>query len=268
MRQQLPCSFVFLTFAVIAGAAVAGADASLPAGGGFSLHPPSGAAAAASPANAAIATGVAEARARIEAFFGKPFPREFDVRIFASRAELDAHWRVAWKMPELRSECWMVASGTASELAILSPDAWAKEACEHDAANAAHLRGLLAHELTHVYHGQHNPRPELDGLDAIAWFAEGLAVYASGQLEEGHQATAREAIERGAAPAALADAWTGRYRYGVSGSLVRFVDRRLGRAELFALLAATTDAEILARLQLSEAELLAAWRAETIAPER
>ena len=65
---------------------------------------------------------------------------------------------------------------------------------------------------------------------------------------------------------ALAAAWTGKYRYGVSGSLVRFVDRRVGRPGLFAMLGATSDAELLARLGLSEAELLVAWRTETGAP--
>lgn len=253
--------------------AVAGTDAALaahaddarPVGGGFTLYPPAGEAVVSESGVGAIAVGLMEGRNRIEAFFGQPLPRDFDVRVFATRRALDAHWRAAWKMRDLESECWMVASGTASELAILSPDAWAKEACEHDPADEAHLNGLLAHELTHVYHAQHNPKPDFDGLDAIAWFAEGLAVYASGQLEEGHQATAQEAIARGAAPTALAAAWTGKYRYGVAGSLVRFVDRRVGRAGLFAMLSATTDAEILARLGMSEAELLAAWRAETAA---
>lgn len=260
MRFQLRARLLFLAFAWAAGDEVARAAESATTSDGFTFHAPPGERSA---AVAAIAAGVGQERKRIAVFFGHPFPHAFAVRVFATRSELDAHWRAAWKMPDLTTECWMVASGTASELVMLSPDAWAKEACDHDAAHPAHLAGLLAHELTHVYHAQHNPKPDFDGLDAIAWFAEGLAVYASGQLEEGHQATAEEALARGLAPTALAAAWTGRYRYGVSGSLVRFVDRRVGRRELFAMLSATTDAELLARLGLSEAELLAAWRAAT-----
>lgn len=265
MGLRLGSCLLFVAVTGLAATDIASADGSKSPTGGFTLHPPSG---EATPAIRTITAGLAQGRDRIEAFFGQPFLRDFDVRVFATRAELDAHWRTAWKMPELRTECWMVASGTASELAILSPDAWSKEACEHDPADVAHLNGLLAHELVHVYHAQHNPRPDFDGLDAIAWFAEGLAVFASGQLEEGHQATAEEAIAKGLAPAALSAAWTGKYRYGVSGSLVRFVDRRVGRPALFAMLGATSDAELLARLELSEAELLAAWRTETGAPAK
>ena len=185
--------------AAATGAEVSLADEPKQVGGGFFLHPPAGGVPEGSSAIDAIAVGLMLGRNRVEAFFGQPLPRDFQVWVFATRAELDAHWRTAWKMPDLETECWMVASGTASELAILSPDAWAKEACEHDPATDAHLNGLLAHELAHVYHAQHNPKPDFDGLDAIAWFAEGLAVYVSGQLEEGHQATALEAIQKGLA---------------------------------------------------------------------
>jgi len=202
---------------------------SIPAAG-FALHAPDGAVAGADELRGEIVA----ARERVESFFGQPFRRAFEVLVLPDRAALDAHWRTAWKLPDFRSECWMVASGSAAELALLSPAAWAKEACEHDAADRAHRAALLAHELVHVFHAQYNPHPDMEGLEGIAWFVEGLAVHGSGQLDDGHLASPREAIERGLAPARLADAWSGRYRYGVSGSLVRWIDRQIGRRRLVA----------------------------------
>lgn len=240
---------------VLPAASSSGAAAEASGGGGA----PSG------EVGADLDVELAEARARVEAFFGQPFARPFEVRVFPDRRALDAHWRETWQVPDLQSECWMVASGTGSELALLAPAAWKTEACEHDAADAGHLRRLLAHELTHVFHGQHNPRPDFDGLDAIAWFAEGLAVHVSGQLDAGELASPREAVERGLAPAELATAWSGKYRYGVCGSLVRFVDSRLGRAKLLGLLAATSEGELLAAIGLDEGELLEAWRRSVVA---
>lgn len=154
----------------------------------------------------------------------------------------------------------MVASGVADEVRLLSPRAWTTEACEHDAEDELHLRRLVAHELVHAYHGQHNPSPDFVDVSGIDWFAEGLATYASGQLEDPALASAREALERGAGPDSLARAWTGRYRYGVSGSLVAFVDRELGRGRILELLGASSGEELLALIGRDEEELLADWR--------
>lgn len=197
---------------------------------------------------------------RVRKFFGAPFQRDVTVRILPTRAALDALWQQAWHAPEFHSECWMVASGTGTELDVLSPNAWATQACEHDAANASHMDKLLAHELTHVYQGQRNVRRELDGMDDLGWFVEGVAVLASGQLEDDHLAPASEAIAKGAAPKELAKAWSGKYRYGVSGSLVRFVDRRVGRRTLSRMLADTTQGQLLSHTGLSETELLERWQ--------
>ena len=52
-----------------------------------------------------------------------------------------------------------------------------------------------------------------------------------------------------AAPTQLAAASSGRYRYGVSGSMVEFVDQRSGRETIRKLLAAVTNAEAFRNLQ-------------------
>lgn len=108
----------------------------------------------------------------------------------------------------------------------------AVEACEHDAAE-----------------GQHDPTRDFDGADEVGWFAEGLAVVVAGQLDRGRMSDPREAVRAGAVPVRLADAWSGRYRYGVSGSLVRYIDGMRGRDAVRDRLAVTTQAQLLARLR-------------------
>src|SRR6185312_16481662 len=102
---------------------------------------------------------------------------------------------------------------------------------------------------------------DFDGMDDIGWFVEGLAVYVSGQLERSHRTDARDALRAGKAPDRLAGAWSGRYRYGVSGSMVEFVDQRHGREVVKRLLAVVTNEEALNRLDTTEDGFLAAWRA-------
>jgi len=212
---------------------------------------------------ARLAPLVRAAVARVEAFFGAPFPHPLTLTIHPDRAAFDASFPAEWGLG--RTECWMVASGVADEVRLLSPRVWKTEACEHDPADERHVERLLAHELVHVYHGQHNPSPDFVDVTGIDWFAEGLATFASGQLADPELAPAREAIATGAAPATLARAWTGKYRYGVSGSLVAFVDGEIGRARLRGCLEATCPEELLPLVGLTEEELLAGWRAAVLA---
>lgn len=200
---------------------------------------------------------------RVERFFGRPFEKTFVVEVLPDRAAFDAYFRTRWKVP--RTQAWMVASGVADRLVILSPRVWKTQAVEHDPADAVHIRDLIAHELVHVYHGQHNPRPDFDGMDDSGWFVEGLAVYVSGQLERSHRTAARAALKAGKAPTRFADAWSGRYRYGVCGSMVEFVDQRYGRDVITQLLAVVSNDEALKRLRTREREFLQAWKAHVSA---
>jgi hypothetical protein len=197
---------------------------------------------------------------RVEQFFRKPFRSRFDIEVVPDRAAFDDYFRKRWKIP--KTEDWMVASGVADRLVILSPRVWKTQAVEHDPANVEHVRDIIAHELVHVYHGQHNPHPDFDGMDDLGWFVEGLAVYVSGQLERSpHRGGAREALSAGKAPAKLADAWSGRYRYGVAGSMAEFVDVRYGRAALEKLMPVVTNEEALKALNTTESKFLETWKA-------
>lgn len=209
---------------------------------------------------AKIAAFISNGNKTIKAFFGQKFPNSYEVYVFPDRKSLTEFWRRDWNVPDLETECWMVASGTASKLTLLSPRVWRTEACEHNPEDEKDTQLVMTHEMVHVFHGQISPNPNFEGMDDIGWFAEGVATYASGQLEAGKLASPREAIEKGKAPAELEKAWSGKYRYGVSGSLVKFIDAKFGRKTLLRLLKSTNEKELLEVLKISENELLSGWK--------
>ena len=195
---------------------------------------------------------------QIEHFFGGRFQRPVDFRLAPNRAAFDAAFP-----PELgmgKSQCWMVGMGIADRMVLLSPSDWKAEACEHDPADTAELRRLIAHELTHVYHGQHNPHPDFAGEDDLGWWIEGLAVLVAGQLTPERVAEVRGVIAAGKAPTKLDTVWSGKLRYGFAGSLAAYVDKRWGRAMTRRLLAATSNAQAMQMLGTTEAALLAEWQ--------
>ena len=196
----------------------------------------------------------------VERFFGHPFPRRFDVYVFPHRAELDKQWQQEWGDPTFQSSCWMVASGVAHRLDILSPGAWAAEACEHIATDTLAMRRLLQHELVHVFHGQHNPKPDFAGMDEMGWWIEGLAVYASEQLDSARLAPVRSLINSHAEPKSLSKFWSGKNKYGLSGSVAAWIDNVHGRAVLCQLLACTDTQQALNLLRTDEATLLDDWQ--------
>src|SRR6185436_18077906 len=128
---------------------------------------------------------IKQRRQKIEAFFKKPFEQAFDIELYPDRAAFDDYFRRRWNVP--KTEPWMVASGVADRLAILSPRVWKTLAAEHVPADTNHVSDLAAHELVHVFHAQRNPRPDFDGMDELGWFVEGLATFVSGQLDHSHR---------------------------------------------------------------------------------
>jgi hypothetical protein len=98
------------------------------------------------------------------------------------------------------------------------------------------------------------------------WFTEGLAVYISGMLDVDYTGQVRQRLDAGFAPRTLAEVWTDRANYPLSGSIVRYIDRHYGRAVLRDLLSARSTTTILTRLGVNETELLTAWRADETSP--
>jgi len=94
------------------------------------------------------------------------------------------------------------------------------------------------------------------------WFTEGLATYISGMLDFEYAGAVQARLNAGFAPRTLAEVWSDQANYPLSGSIVRYIDRRFGRATLRDLLTARATSTILTRLGIGEAELLTAWRAD------
>jgi hypothetical protein len=207
-----------------------------------------------------VRTLVTSGIARVENYFDAKFTAAFDVQLFSTRQELDAYWGRLWGVPSFESSCWMVASGQEDTLVLLTPGAWDEFACEHDPRNAGHAANLITHELVHVFHDQANSVYAFEGMDPLGWFVEGLAAYVSGQLDTGELAPAIDAIRTNNVPTSLATAWSGKYRYGVCGSIVQFIDRVKGRDTIKQLLAATSETDALNTLGWSEIELLTMWQ--------
>ena len=215
-------------------------------------------AAADDPSAEAMRSIFAEAHDEVTAFWGEPFPEQVNVILAPDRATFDAAFPPDWGF---KSACWMVGAGVADLLLYLSPSAWAEEACEHDPNDARHVLDIAVHELAHVYHGQLNPTRDFSGAEEIGWFVEGLAVVVAGQLDRDRFSDPVAAIRDGAVPDRLQNAWSGRHRYAVAGSITDFIDKTYGRDVLYGLMSATTEADFLRRLNVTEQRLLDAWRA-------
>jgi hypothetical protein len=161
----------------------------------------------------------------------------------------------------------MVAAGVGDRLFVLSPRVWNTQGCEHD-TRPAHVGEIVGHELVHVFHGQYAPDGDFNDMDQLAWFVEGLAISVSGQLDGVHAGDARAALRAGRGPKSLAKAWSGRYKHGVSGSLVRFIETTRGRATVDRLLRVGTNAAAMATLGMTEGAFLSAWRYEIRKPAK
>jgi hypothetical protein len=196
----------------------------------------------------------------VQVFFKKPYPSKFDIYVHPNRQSLDKQWQKDWNMPTFKSECWMVASGVANKLDIISPMRWETEACEHRFVDKIKTQQVITHELFHVYHGQLNPSPDFSQVEGIDWLVEGFATYASGQCDASRIGEVKKALSENKIPTSLDNFWSGKLRYGLSGSVVQYIDQKIGRDRLITLLSLTKKAEVLASLQTSEEELLKGWR--------
>ncbi len=196
----------------------------------------------------------------VKKFFDASYKKEFTVFIHPSRHSLDSTWQIDWKMPAFRSECWMVASGVATKLDMISPKLWDKLACDHIYSETEKTQQLITHELFHIFHGQFNSSPDFTDTEGIDWFVEGLATYASGQCDSSRIKEVKKAIADNKIPASLDKFWTGKIKYGLSGSVVMYIDQKYGRTKLKELLPFNKKSQILSLLNITETELLDQWK--------
>lgn len=197
----------------------------------------------------------------VQSFFGDSFKKEFHIYIHPDRQALDKQWQQDWKMPEFKSECWMVASGVATKVDIISPAHWDDQACEHSYSDETKTQQLITHELFHVFHGQRNASPDFSDVTNIDWFVEGFATYASGQLTASRIISVKEAIANNSIPTSLDNFWTGKNKYGLSGSVIKYIAFKFGNEKLKELLVYNKKEQILGSLKLTEKDLLSGWAA-------
>jgi hypothetical protein len=193
-------------------------------------------------------------------FFQHSFSSKFDIYIFPDRTLLDKQWQKDWGDTSFQSQCWMIASGVAHRLDILSPDAWAKQACEHNSNDTIEIRQVIWHELVHVFHGQHNPDHTFSYIEKLDWLVEGTATFVSGQFDERRLQRVNQLIKENKTPSALDDFWKGQEKYGLSGSVIAYIYKTYGREKLFALLKFTNKKEALEFLAVSEEQLIKNWK--------
>jgi hypothetical protein len=201
----------------------------------------------------------------VTSFFNDSFRHRFDFYLFPERQELTEQWRKDWGMPEFNAQCWMVASGVAKRLDILSPLAWQDDACEHNPNDSIEIKQIIIHELVHVFHAQHNPRPGFAEMESLDWLVEGLATYASGQLSQTRLNNIVMRVRDGEIPASLSVLWQASDKYGMAGSFVKFIDLHFGRQKLIGLLPLNELSAILQYLGTSEQVLIELWRKDLIA---
>ncbi len=188
------------------------------------------------------------------------FPNKFNVYIFPDRILLDKQWQKDWGDSSFQSHCWMIASGVAHRLDILSPNTWAKQACDHNGSDTIEVRQVIWHEMVHVFHGQYNPDHTFSYIEKLDWLVEGVATFVSGQLDEKRLQRIKQLIKENKTPSTLDNFWKGQEKYGLSGSIVAYIDKTYGREKLFALMKFTNKQDALKFLGVSEEELIKNWK--------
>lgn len=199
-------------------------------------------------------------RAAAAAFFGESFTDGFTFRVYPTRQALTDYWRSSWGQT-FSPECWMVASATRALAVTLSPRRWSADTCGHGGSDSE-VRLIMAHEIVHVLNGQLSASTEVNNLLSMKWLTEGLAFYAAGQFDESGRSQVRALIAGGYDPTSLERIWSGQGGYGASASIVAYIDAAHGRSGLRQMLRASSNADALAKLGISEAALLQRWRAQ------
>jgi hypothetical protein len=105
-----------------------------------------------------------------------------------------------------------------------------------------------------------NLSSDFSNINGIEWFVEGLATYASGQCDSARISEVRSALIDDNIPMKLSDFWSGKLRYGLSATVVMYIDEKYGREKLIELLIYNDINDILESLNATETEILSGWR--------
>ena len=114
--------------------------------------------------------------------------------------------------------------------------------------------------MNYVFHGQYNPDHSFNYIEKLDWLVEGVATFVSGQLDANRSQRIKQLIKENKVPSTLDNFWKGQEKYGLSGSMVAYIDNKYGRNTLFELLRQTNKEAALKSLDISETQLLADWK--------
>ena len=87
-----------------------------------------------------------------------------------------------------------------------------------------------------------------------------MATFVSGQLDEKRLQRIQQLVKENKAPITLDNFWKGQEKYGLSGSMIAYIDKMYGRQKLFELLKFTNKQDALKFLDLSEEQLIKNWK--------
>ena len=146
-----------------------------------------------------------------------------------------------------RPECWLIAAAWATELDLLSPRAWSPRRLRPRCRQPTHIRNVLAHEVVHVLHGQLGQHANLASLGTRSGSPKDSRSTSRACSTWTTPAPCRPGSTRVSLRARWPRCGTTRANYPLSGSIVRYIDRRFGRAALRSLLDARSTATILAQ---------------------
>ena len=90
--------------------------------------------------------------------------------------------------------------------------------------------------------------------------AESVAIYLSGQLNEKRLQRVKQLVVDNKTPVSLDDFWKGNEKYGVSGSIVAYMDKIYGRKKLVELLLVTNKQDALQSCGITETGLINDWK--------
>lgn len=148
------------------------------------------------------------------------------------------------------------------DLYLISPNAWPADVHpdylgKDGKCDKKVYRQFIEHEIVHMMEEYCSPRGAMEIRPQ--WWSEGLAVYATGQWKD--RLTRRMLKEDLVADRLPAIAkMKGRDAYVWGWSLVRFIEKRLGRAALKRVLTVSYTGDILGFLKLDRKQFEAGWR--------
>jgi hypothetical protein len=87
-----------------------------------------------------------------------------------------------------------------------------------------------------------------------------LATFASRQCDTSRISEVKKVISENKIPKGLDNFWTGNIKYGLCGSVVKYIDYKYGRKKLKQLLPLNKKSTILSVLKTTKTELLNGWQ--------